>query len=221
MAMAPNLSEDSETADTGYLPTTEQEEENLEELAEPWHKYDKKVTSCVLYPIRIGEVLDQRYRIDHKISHGGSSTVWLAHDLLDERDVALKIMVSGVFGERELYIQDEICRDVKDTSPLIVYLGTFVLHGEDGCHHRVLIFPLQGECLISLNVKKKSMCTRMYAAKQLLEALKSLHEAGIVHRGKYSLYLACLLLRACTDYSVFYRYKREKLYVGRTSSQQP
>ena len=215
--MAPHHLENSDTADTGYFPTTEQEEEDLEELAEPWHKYDKKANSCVFYPIRIGEVLDQRYRIDQKISHGGFSTVWMAHDLRDKRDVALKIMASGEFGEHELYMQNEIRQDVKDTSHLIIYLGTFLLHGDE-CDHRVLVFPLQGECLVSLNVEKKAMYTRMSSAKQLLEALESLHKAGIVHRGKYS--LAFLLLRAYTDYGVFYRYKQEELYVGRAFSQQ-
>lgn len=185
--MASHNSEDSDPADTGYLPTTEQEEDDLEELADPWHKYDKSANSWVFYPIRIGEVLDQRYRIDHKISHGGVSTVWMAHDIRDKRDVALKIMASsGEFGEHELYMLNEICRDVKNASNLIVYLRTFLIHGDE-CEHRVLVFPLRGECLVSLNVEKKSMHTRMSAAKQLLEALKSLHGAGFVHRGEYSL----------------------------------
>ena len=38
----------------------------------------------------------QRYRILHKLGHGGFGTVWMAHDLLDKKDVALK--VSGVFA---------------------------------------------------------------------------------------------------------------------------
>lgn len=49
--MAIHHLEDSDTADTGYFPTTEQEEEDLEELAEPWHKYDKKIVYTQAYSI--------------------------------------------------------------------------------------------------------------------------------------------------------------------------
>lgn len=67
---------------------------------------------------------------------------------------------------------------------LVTCLATFSLRGNE-CDHRVLVFPLLGQCLYDLEVRKKSMSTRMSAARQLLEALKSLHKAGIVHRGKW------------------------------------
>ncbi|KAI1965792.1 hypothetical protein LOZ58_000691 [Ophidiomyces ophidiicola] len=58
---------------------------------------EQEMSYCVgpvrYYPLRIGEVLNQRYRIDHKIDHGGFSTVWLAHDLKHQTDVAIKVMI--------------------------------------------------------------------------------------------------------------------------------
>ncbi|OAX77482.1 hypothetical protein ACJ72_08219 [Emergomyces africanus] len=94
-AAAPQYPKGNDMADFGDFVSTEDEELDLEEVVEPWHKYDIKETPHVFYPIRVGEVLNDRYLIEHKIGSGGFSTVWMAHDLQDKRDVALKVMSSG------------------------------------------------------------------------------------------------------------------------------
>lgn len=181
--MIPQYPEGSDTADLGYFAGTETEEEDIEEIAEPFHMYNKKEASRVFYPVCIGEVLDKRYCITHKLGHGGFSTVWLARDLENKTDVALKIMASGKSRELEVQMQEEILQSVQNISHLVTYLATFSLCG-DGCKHQVLVFPWQGDCLDDLRVQMMSMTTRMSAARQLLEVLESLHNAGIVHRGK-------------------------------------
>lgn len=145
--------------------------------------YDDTKVSRVFYPIRIGEVLNQRYRIDHKIGHGGFSTVWMAYDLRDKKDVALKVMASGDSGEHEYQMQDGILRSVQDTSHLVLRLDTFVLPNPKNSH-RVLVLPLMGPVCDGLYMRKLPMSTRMFAAYQLLKALESLHKGGIVHCGK-------------------------------------
>lgn len=154
-------------------------------LVEPWQKYDIKKTQGVFYPVCLGEVLNARYLIEHKLGFGGGSTVWIAHDLQDKKNVALKVMALGEWSDNETRMQDEIIHNVKDTSHLVTYLGTFLVPGNQ-CHHRVLVFPLMGPCLspLMLNKSKMSMATRMSAARQLLETVENLHNAGIVHRGK-------------------------------------
>ena len=171
-----------DTPDNGYFASTEQEEEDIEETAEPWYRYDSTRTSHVFYPICIGEVLDHRYRIEHKLGHGGFSTVWMARDTQLNRDVALKVMASGNLGENE-YRMQTVIGNIQDSSGLVTSQRTFLLRG-DKCDHRVLVFPLRGQCLYEPNVKKMSMATRMSAARQLLKALENLHKAGIVHRGE-------------------------------------
>ncbi|EEP79444.1 predicted protein [Uncinocarpus reesii 1704] len=129
------------------------------------------------YPLCLGEVLNSRYRVEHKLGHGGFSTVWMAFDLKKQTDVALKILTEGQ-GSNEYHMQNEILQNVKDTSRLTLYLDTFVLPGD----HRVLVFPLRSPMLSVITLKAKSMATRMSAARQLLQELESLHKAGIVHR---------------------------------------
>ncbi|RHZ70730.1 hypothetical protein CDV55_107255 [Aspergillus turcosus] len=180
-ATAPQYPKGDDTADFGDFVSNEDEELDLEEVVEPWHKYDIKETSHVFYPIRLGEVVHERYLVEHKIGFGGFSTVWMAHDLQDKKDVALKVMSSGEWGETEIRMQDKIVQNVQDTSHLVIYLTTFLVPGNN-CRHRVLVFPLMGPCLYPVILRKMSMATRMSAARQLLEALENLHKAGIVHR---------------------------------------
>ncbi|PGH13958.1 serine/threonine protein kinase [Helicocarpus griseus UAMH5409] len=139
-----------------------------------WHQQQHPSTRSAM----TRQILATRYLIEHKLDAGGFSTVWMAHDLQERKDVALKVMISGQ-EDGEICIQDLILQTVPDTSHLVTYLTTFLL---PGTNHRVLVFPLRGPCLDYITIKDMSMATRMSAAKQLLEALENLHRAGIVHR---------------------------------------
>ncbi|GKZ35441.1 hypothetical protein AbraIFM66950_006071 [Aspergillus brasiliensis] len=154
---------------------------DLEMVVEPCDKYDPESTSRVFYPICLGEVLNGRYLIEHKVGFGGGSTVWMAHDLQQKKDVALKVMALGEWAENEIRMQDEIIQHIQDTSHLVTYLDAFVLP-RDNDHHQVLVFPLMGPCVDPVLLLKMPVTTRMSAARKLLEALEKLHRAGIVHR---------------------------------------
>lgn len=169
----PQNSKDSGAADLGYFAITEKEVDDVEELSEPWEKYDINRTPHVFYPVRVGEVLNERYLIEHKIGFDGFSTVWMAYDLQDKRQVALKVISLGEWGDSEILMQDKIIRDVQDTSHLVTYSATFLVPGNE-CQHRVIVFPLMGPCLDFVLLGKLSMATRMFAVWQLLEALESL-----------------------------------------------
>ena len=156
-------------------------EDDVEDEAEPVERYHQGL----YHPVCIGETLDRKYRIEHKLGHGGFSTVWLAHDMEKKKDVALKIMVPGEAGEHELYMQDEILRLVPETSNLLTYEATFILSGHHG-DHRVLVFPVRAPNLDSHRTQA-SMASRMSAAYRLLKALASLHRSRIVHRGELAL----------------------------------
>ncbi|GKZ16797.1 hypothetical protein AbraIFM66951_006286 [Aspergillus brasiliensis] len=156
--------------DFGDYVRNEDEEMDLEEI-----------TADVSYPIRLGDLINERYLVEHKLGSGGFSTVWMANDRQSNRDVALKILFARESGEKEIRLQDYIVQNVRDASHFVTYLETFQLSG-DGCPHTVQVLPLMGPCLYGPSIMKMSMTTRMSAARQLLEALENLHEAGIVHR---------------------------------------
>lgn len=173
-----------DNTDFGDFVQNEEQELDLEELVEEWHRYCTEDNDYVLYPIYLGEVLNERYLVEHKLGSGGGSTVWMAFDQQEKKDVALKVMALGKWGDNEIRIQDEIIKSVQDTSRLVIYTATFLLPRDDDTYHRVLVFPLKGPSICTLTLQKTPAAARMGAARQLLETLANLHDAGIIHRGK-------------------------------------
>lgn len=104
--MAEILTLPEDTSDFGDFVSNEDEQVDLKYVAEPWHKYDIKETPNVFYPIYLGEMLNGRYLVEHKLGFGGGSTVWMAHDLQHRREVALKVMSLGDWGENEYRMQE-------------------------------------------------------------------------------------------------------------------
>lgn len=142
------------------------------------------------YPVRIGDILKQRYQVVHKLGRGGFSTVWLAHDEESGKDVALKISTSTEHAAKEYEVHQDILHKVQDRSRLILCQDKFLLNRVD-CNinykYTVLVLPLQGPSFLTLQREKETkrpLANRMSAAKQLLQAILSLHNAGLVHRGK-------------------------------------
>ncbi|KAF5536633.1 CMGC kinase [Fusarium mexicanum] len=132
------------------------------------------------YPISIGEIIVARYRIIHKLGHGAFSTVWMAQDMVEHKDVALKILMLGGSDERDYHVQSEIIGSAEDLTYLLVYHETFLLLSPHG-KHRVFVLPIQGPNLRNHPPTKRPFATRMRFAVQLLNALKTLHDAGIIH----------------------------------------
>ncbi|EHA48913.1 CMGC protein kinase [Pyricularia oryzae 70-15] len=58
----------------------------------------------LFYPVRLGEVFQNRYQVVAKLGYGASSTVWLGHDLIEQRYVALKIFVNRIPRNPELEV---------------------------------------------------------------------------------------------------------------------
>lgn len=75
-----------------------------------------------------------------------------------------------------------------------------------------MVFPVRGPSL-GCCLREMSLAARMSAAKQLLIALKGLHAAGIVHRGKSTPAFVFLTLYA----KILYRLEQRKRYVGHGS----
>lgn len=138
----------------------------------------------LFYPICIGEILHNgRYQIDHKLGRGGFSVVWLARDLRDHKNVALKVLSSSDAAAQEHQEHTKIVARAQDRSRLVLCQDFFTLRGSKGEHH-VLVLPLRGPNLSSFLMKsKRPIAVYMLAGKDLLLAVISLHSAGFVHRG--------------------------------------
>lgn len=137
------------------------------------------------HPTHIGQIFNQRYEVVHKLGQGGFSTVWLAQDIESGKAVALKIMCSSTKAANEYETHLDIKQRVRDRSRLVLVLDGFVVkrtHDDGELQHQVLVLPLRGPSLMALGATERPFSHRMSAAKHLLQAVLSIHNAGLVHR---------------------------------------
>lgn len=139
------------------------------------------------HPTHIGQIFNQRYEVVHKLGQGGFSTVWLARDIESGKAVALKIMCSSTEAANEYETHLDIKQRVRDRARLVLALDGFlvkIIHDDGKLQHQVLVLPLRGPSLMALEGTERPLSHRMSAAKHLLQAILSIHDAGLVHRGR-------------------------------------
>lgn len=179
------LTQESALVDWGDFVGSD-EEDKVEDESEDSLQY----LYGLYYPVRIGDLFHQnRYQIIHKLGCGGFSTVWLAHDRRDGKDAALKILSSSENAAKEYEIHKAIKQRVQSRSRLVLFQDYFMLTWVDRSKterkHYVLVLPLHGPSLLTLlHTRSKPLSERMSAAKQILQAVASIHSAGLAHRGK-------------------------------------
>ena len=130
----------------------------------------------------IQKALPDRYRVQRELGRGGMATVYLATDVSDSRDVAIKVLDSdlghSIDAER---FRREIEIAGKLTHPNI--LRAYDSGSNNGVHYYVM--PLMtGDSLRDLLDKQPQMpvdqAIRLLA--EVCDALTYAHEQGIVHR---------------------------------------
>ncbi|MEO8140102.1 MAG: serine/threonine-protein kinase [Gemmatimonadota bacterium] len=135
-------------------------------------------------PDRLSTALADRYRIERELGHGGMATVYLAHDLATDRDVALKVLrpeLTAILGA------ERFAREIRITGQL---------------HHPHILpvldsgeAPAAGLCWYTMPyVEGESLRDRLTRETQLpieealrlfqeiAEALDHAHSQGFVHR---------------------------------------
>lgn len=133
-------------------------------------------------PSELANALRDRYEIERELGRGGMATVYLAHDLRHDRDVALKVLrpeLAAVLG-RERFLT-EIRLTAKLDHPHIL---TLIDSGESNGFLWYVIPYVRGESLRDrLNrIKQLSVDEAMSIIKQIGGALDYAHQRGIIHR---------------------------------------
>jgi Tol biopolymer transport system component len=131
---------------------------------------------------RLTRALADRYRIERELGVGGMATVFLAHDLKHERDVAIKVLHpdlgAALGGDRFL---SEIKTTAKLQHPHILPL---LDSGEaDGLLYYVMPY-VSGETLRTRLQRETQLpvADALRIAGQVGDALAEAHEKGIIHR---------------------------------------
>ena len=131
---------------------------------------------------RLRDSLADRYRIERELGAGGMATVYLAHDLKHDRDVAIKVLrneLSAVIGA------DRFLSEIKTTANLQHphILPLFDSGTVDGTVFYVMPF-VDGESLRDTLAREKQLPLEdaLRIGREVADALQYAHAHGVIHR---------------------------------------
>lgn len=130
--------------------------------------------------IGIGELLKDRYRLERTLGRGGMAAVWLGHDEVLDRPVAVKVLSDTIAGDPGFVarFRREAHTAAGLSHPNLVDVYDF---SEEGERPYLVMQFVPGENLaVRLERGRGVDCEQL--ARELLEALAHIHEAGILHR---------------------------------------
>ncbi|KAJ9223810.1 hypothetical protein DTO169C6_3924 [Paecilomyces variotii] len=143
------------------------------------------------HPVCLGDTFKNgRYTVYHKLGWGGYSTVWLANDRERTQWVALKIITAdSSLNSRELdnlRLLEERLQGSLSSNYIVQLFDSFMHQGPNGVH-QCLVFELLGPSVNrvlndyhdSEDMLETEDILRM--SEQLLEAIQSIHNAGMGH----------------------------------------
>lgn len=131
----------------------------------------------------VGKRVSDRYKIIELIGGGGMSNVYLAHDMILNRDVAIKILRYDFTNEAELHrrFHREALSATSLSHPNIVSVYDV---GEDGNMQYIVMEYIKGKTLKQYiqEFSPLSPAQSVQIMKQLTSAIAHAHENGIIHR---------------------------------------
>jgi Protein kinase domain len=182
--------------------TEEQVEDNSDTREVEWRHCDLEdgVEYLRLYeppgyhPVHLGDLIHrERYKIVHKLGHGGSSTVWMARDIRENRYVVLKIMTADCGDCNDLMILQYL-KERPSTHPGRRYIAFvreyFRIKGPNGSHI-CLVLDILGPSVLQIQEKVKQLRGRaaQKVAWQTTQGLAYLHSEGVCHGGRLKIIL--------------------------------
>jgi serine/threonine-protein kinase len=132
----------------------------------------------------VQQLVDNRYRLLKPLGSGGMADVFLAHDDILDRDVALKVMSTRYKGDEEFV--ERFKREAQSAAalshPNIVSIFDRG-ESEDGTYYIAMEY-LPGGTLKDRILKRGALpaYTAAAVALQMAEALRAAHERDVIHR---------------------------------------
>jgi serine/threonine-protein kinase len=132
-------------------------------------------------PLPIADALRDRYRFERELGAGGMATVYLATDLKHDRPVAVKVLRDGDTGVDVERFHREIRVLARLRHPFILPL----YDSGDAAGALFFVMPyVDGESLRARLTREGALpiADALEIARQVLDALQTAHEAGVIHR---------------------------------------
>ena len=131
---------------------------------------------------RLSVSLADRYRIERELGAGGMATVYLAHDLKHDRNVAIKVLrpeLAAVIGAERFLSEIKTTANLQHPHILSLFDSGTV----DGTVFYVMPF-VDGESLRDRLTREKQLPVRdaLGIAREIADALQYAHAHGVIHR---------------------------------------
>lgn len=138
---------------------------------------------------RTQRLLGERFELQWIIGRGGMSTVWLAHDVEQQRDVAVKILKPEYTENEEFRArfrnEASAAQDLDSPNVVRTYDSGEVEDPDNGTVFCYIIMEyIRGESLADVLSRESSLPQNLAldVLTQTAAGLKAIHEAGLVHR---------------------------------------
>jgi predicted Ser/Thr protein kinase len=130
--------------------------------------------------IASGGRLKDRYRLERTLGRGGMAAVWLAYDETLDRPVAVKVLSDTIASDPGFLarFRREAQTAARLSHPNLARVYDF---SDEGERPYLVMELVPGENLAS-RLDRGERIVRDQLARELLEALSHIHEAGILHR---------------------------------------
>ena len=140
-------------------------------------------------PLSVQDKIANRFRIVHKLGHGGFATVWLAREEATGHYVALKVVVADQSETYEL-LPGLLPFLRKHPELFVAESERFFIESVNG-RHLCQVLPVVGPALVSLTDLEHKLRPK-YLRDFMLQVLRSIslmHSNGFCHGGEFMLHL--------------------------------
>jgi len=134
-------------------------------------------------PIKVGTLLESRYRIVSEVGHGGTADVFLANDIINKRDVVIKLLRDDLASAKQSlshFKSEAAILACLNNMNIVQVLGDNIYENKP-----YIVFEyIKGNTLKDL-LDSRGLLSEKEALDytlQLLSALKCAHSRGIIHR---------------------------------------
>jgi GAF domain-containing protein len=172
------------------------EERNINLLKECPHCgacYDNHEQACakdrneLILSLPVERTIDGKYRLDQLLGKGGMGAVYAATDLRIKRQVAIKVMLGNLFGDRTALgrFKREARACAKLSHPNIIAVYDFGDINAGSAQGAYMVMELVRGSTLRAAFKRDKVLHRETAAgyfKQTLDGVEAAHRAGVIHR---------------------------------------
>lgn len=167
--------------ETTLLPTPQQS--HSQETEKNLQGSEQSFSTLSIPRIDLGQIMFGRYRIEKPLGEGGMGAVYLAHDLLLDRKVALKI--PKFKGENREQLSKRFRREAQSAAKLNHrnICPLYDVGSENGIDYLTMAY-IEGKPLSDYVNPSKPLPQRQVAlvVRKLAGAVKVAHAVGIIHR---------------------------------------